>query len=229
MALKNILDKDVIFRDITLKKYLRLVKDCLDEDLYEGALIISQIKLEQIIKRIIKYTYKINQISPTSIDIYLDNTAKNINILTNICFQEAYGKNCEQFIIDGLDKSEEKKHFKNLWDNFILSSKTLRNSLIHTGSSSSPASLVFSAINNIYLIDLIRYSFNRSYPHFDIIGKFSKLKVSTKKYKYNTVEDFLGKKKKILLNSRTRSIDFRKLKHTCLSYQVYLKESINAP
>ena len=227
MALKNIKDKEVIFRDNALKKYLKLVKDCLDEDLYEGAIIISQVKLEQIIKRIIKYAYKMKQISPISIDTYLDNTAKNIHILTGTCFQEVYGKNCEQFLIEGLDKSDEKEFFKNLWGNFILSSKTLRNSLIHTGSSSSPASLVFSAINNIYLIDLIRYSFNRRYS-FDILGNFSKLKVSTKKYKYNTVEEFLGKKKKVLTTPRTRNIDFRKLKQTCLAYQTYLKESVNA-
>lgn len=228
MPLVDITNKELFFRDSVLEKYLKLVKICLDEDMYEGALIISQIKLEQIIKRIIKYKFKIEGINPKSIDVYLDNNVGTIDKLTEACFHSAYKKSCYAFVSDGLENTEEKKYFPDLWNNFKNSSKSIRNSLIHKGFYFSPAALTFATINNVYLIDLIRYSFTKSYLTVDILENFSKLKTPKRKYKFKTVEEFLGKPPKSQTTPRVNVIDFRNLKKITSAYKNYLQKKGDA-
>ncbi|MDX1959651.1 MAG: hypothetical protein SFU98_13835 [Leptospiraceae bacterium] len=228
MPLKNPKDKEVIIRDEELEKYLKVVKDCLDANIYEAALILSQTRLEQLIKRIIKYKFRLEGVNATAIDEYLSSNTGNIEKLTDAYFKIAYKNTCHDFIIENLKNTLEKKYFRGIWANFMNSSKALRNLLIHTGSSGSPSSLVFSTKNNIYLMDLIIIGFYE-YSKINILGDLKKIK-GFKKSKYDSIEKYLlslsdpqSKKKTPMKN-----FDFKKLKKDTLEYQKYLK-SKNAP
>ena len=219
MPLKNPKDKNVKFRDKELEKYLKIIKDCLDADIFEGALLLSQSKIEHLLKRILKFELRMKRIKVSAIDDYLQGKGKRIEDLTNEAFKDVYSKSCKQFIIDNLQSLEERKYFLPIWENFEGSAKNLRNSLIHTGKGSSPASLVFSTISNIYLIDLIRVGF-KEYSKIDILGNKTKIK-GFKKFIYKSVEEYLAN----VNNPQPKKMkfDFGKLKKDTLAYHYYLE------
>lgn len=224
MPLKNPKDKNIIFRDKELEKYLKVVTDCINADIFEAALILSQTKLEQILKRILKFELRMKGVNVPAIDEYLLEKGQSIGDLTDKAFKDVYNKSCYQLIVDNLIGLDEEKFFPPIWQNFVGSTKNSRNSLIHTGKSIKPGELIFSTKSNFYLIDLIRLGF-KQHSKIDILGNLTKIK-GFKKSKYTSVAEYLANVNNPQLGKK--KFDFGQLKKNTLAYHTYLEKK-NAP
>jgi hypothetical protein len=153
--LKNTEEKNFKITDQSVYELHRSAIACLEYDIYEGALVLAQAKLEKVIKRVLSAYARKQGFRAKEINIYLENNIQNIDRLCNEGFKNFELKCFTNLINDNFKDSRDRKNFHNLWVSFIKSSKNVRNDTIHQNKTNSPSFIVYSTKNIFYLTELI--------------------------------------------------------------------------
>ena len=153
--LKIIEEKEFILTDLTVKELHISAIACLEHDIYEGALVLAQAKLEKVIKRVLSAYARKEGFRTKEINLYMDSNIQSIDRLCNEGFKNFQLKCFSDVIEDNFKDSSDKGNFQMLWKLFKDSSKNVRNDTIHQNESNSPSFMVYSTKNIFYLTELI--------------------------------------------------------------------------
>ncbi len=145
----------VNIQDEVILKYIRPAHDCLTSEFYDASLILSQVLLERVIRRVFRIHARKLRISARDIDSYLESIGQKFDSLVDKPFKLILNKKFHNLISEGLVTDKERSFFNTFWSNFINISKPIRNKLVHLGESESPSLTVNCTKNNFYLIELI--------------------------------------------------------------------------
>ncbi len=155
VALRDKKELEVNIRDEKVLKYIMPAMVCLKSEYYDASLILSQLLLERVIRRVFRIHARNLRVSVDDINKYLESNGRKFDDLTDKPFNKILKKSFHNLMNESNTSKEKKAFFNSLWGNFKTISKPIRNRLVHLGESESPSLTVNCTKNNFYLIEII--------------------------------------------------------------------------